>query len=42
MIVGSWDRLQHGLYGLGGDGEFVLLDFIDVFEVQNTPIFEGR
>ena len=42
MIVGAWDGLQHGLNRLGGDGEFVLLKFIDVFEVQDAPIPKGR
>ena len=41
MIVGAWDGLQHGLNGLGGDGEFVLLKFIDVFEVQDAPVLKG-
>ena len=41
MVVGPWNGLQHGFNSLGGDGEFILLKFIDVLEVQDAPVLKG-
>ena len=41
MVVGSWNGLQHGFNSLGGNGELVLLVFIDVFKEQDAPVLKG-
>ena len=41
MVVGSWNGLQHGFDSLGGNGELVLLVFIDVLKEQDAPVLKG-
>ena len=41
VVVGSWNGLQHGLNSLGGNGELVLLAFIDVLKEQGAPVLKG-
>ena len=40
MVVGSWHGLQHGFNCSRRNHELILLTFIDVLKVQNTPILK--